>query len=38
MAAKFGQNWKTATIGALMNRVNGVDCVKHRIRAQGSDS
>jgi hypothetical protein len=24
---------------ALMNtRVNGVDCVKHRIRAQGSDS
>jgi Kef-type K+ transport system membrane component KefB len=23
-----GQNWKTATIGALMNtRVNGVDCI-----------
>jgi Kef-type K+ transport system membrane component KefB len=39
LAAKFGQTGRQLTIGALMNtRVNGIDCIKYRVRAQGSDS
>jgi hypothetical protein len=40
LAAKFvGQNWKETTIVLDEHqRVNGIDCVKHRVRAQGSDS